>query len=445
VEEVSVLDREQCTSDGRAEGDRCEQAKDKGKRRLTVTATMTIPSYWARESQSGWKEGDAVYDHPTPLDGEGTLSRALESVRILKDKDFQLVIIAVPTCEDIAPEVESRIAEIIKSASPTAGVEMLLFGPSRLRLIHDLLIRDGKKEFVELLQLRGYSNVRNLCMFIPHVLGSDAAVLIDDDEVFEDPNFMSKAREFIGKSADGKSVDAVAGHYLQPDGDYHVKKPFRPWMEFWDQFERMNEAFDKIIGTELRLKETPFVFGGNMIIHRSLFTKVPFDPNVPRGEDIDFLINARMFGFPFFLDNQLSIKHLAPPKTHPVWKRLREDIYRFVYERAKIESQKERERMTRVEPEELDPYPGCFLKRDLDEKIEKACKLLSEEYLAQGDEKSSEEALRNIELGKTDAMPKIDPFDNLCDLQKRWQELMNYTGGGEVGLRIREIIQGKKT
>jgi len=47
---------------------------------------------------------------------------------------------------------------------------------------------------------------------------------------------------------------------------------------------KMNEAFDKIIGTEPRLKETPFVFGGNMVIHRDLFSVIPFDPNVPRGE-----------------------------------------------------------------------------------------------------------------------------------------------------------------
>jgi len=151
-----------------------------------------------------------------------------------------------------------------------------------------------------------------------------------------------------------------------------------------------------------------------------------------------------MFGFPFFLDNQLSIKHLPPPKTHPVWRRLREDIYRFVFERTKIENQKKIKGMTRVYPGEFDPYPGCFLKRDLEEKIEKASMLLSEEYLAQEDKEGSKEALRNIELAKTDAVPKFDPFQNLCNLQKRWQELMEYTSKREVGLKIRGIIEGEK-
>jgi hypothetical protein len=405
---------------------------------------MAIPSYWARERGVGWKEGDAVYDHPTPLDEEGTLSTTLKSMKVLADQEFQLIVIAVPTSDEIAAQVERKLGGIIASSSRGVGVEALLFGPSHLKLIHDLLAKDGKREFAELLRLREYSDVRNLCTFIPHVLGSDAAVLIDDDEVFEDPDFMSKAREFIGKKVDGETVNAVAGYYLQPDGDYHVIKTFRPWMEFWDQFERMNQAFDKVIGTKPRLKETSFVFGGNMVIHRKLFTQVPFDPNVPRGEDIDFLINARMFGFRFFLDNQLSIKHLPPPKTHPVWMGLRKDIYRFIYERSKIENQKEKKRMIRVEPEELDPYPGCFLKEDLEEKIEKACKLLSREYLDQGDKRASEEALRNIELAGTDAVPRLDPFDNLCNLQKRWQRLMDYTGRRDVSLRIRQIIEGAR-
>ncbi|MHC1600399.1 MAG: hypothetical protein ACXQS5_06245, partial [Candidatus Methanospirareceae archaeon] len=139
--------------------------------------------------------------------------------------------------------------------------------------------------------------------------------------------------------------------------------------------------------------------------------------------------------------NQLSIMHLPPSKAHPTWMQLREDIYRFIYERAKIETQKEMEGMIQVRPEDFDPYPGCFLKADLEEKIEQACKLLSEEYLAQGDRKDSEEALNNIALAKTDAVPKFDPFQKLCELQKRWQELMLFTSREDIRSRMRDIIK----
>ena len=403
---------------------------------------MVIPSYWGRKMSDGWRSGDAVYDHPTPIDGESTLGRAIESVRILNDKDFQLVILAVATSEDIEEEVEKRVQGIIDESSQGTGVEVILFGPTHLKKINKLLAAGGKDDYAGLLKLEGYSNIRNLCMFVPHIMGSEVALLIDDDEVFEDPDFIKKAREFIGRRVDGETIDAVAGYYLQPDGDFHVSREIKPWMEHWDKIVRMNEAFDKIIGSEPRLKETPFVFGGNMIIHRDLFMVVPFDPGVPRGEDIDFLMNARIFGYTFFLDNQLSIKHLPPPKSHPTWTQLREDIYRFVYERSKIDGQRMVDGLRKITADEFDPYPGCFLKADLEKKVEVACKLLSEEYLASDNKTDSEEVLRNINITKTDAVPKTNPFETLLEIQRRWQELMQYTDKEEVRRSMGAIVGG---
>ena len=66
-----------------------------------MKTTMVIPSYWARDSKVGWQEGDAIFDHPTPLDHYGTLLRAIKSIKIMDDKEFQLVIIAVATSPDI--------------------------------------------------------------------------------------------------------------------------------------------------------------------------------------------------------------------------------------------------------------------------------------------------------------------------------------------------------
>lgn len=405
-----------------------------------MKATMVIPSYWGRESSVGWQEGDAIYDHPTPLDDEGTLQRALESTAVLEDTDFKLAVLAVPTSDDIAEDVEKKIISIINKVRPHSTIELFLFGQSHLSRIHTFLEGQGRNEYIDLLKLRGYSPVRNLCLFLPHILGSEIAVLIDDDEVFEDPGFMSKAREFVGSSVDGNEVNAVAGYYLQPDGNYLLKKSFRPWMGYWDKYSKMDEAFERIIGTGPRLKETPFVFGGNMIIHRKLFTTVPFDPHVTRGEDIDFLINARMFGFNFYLDNQLSIKHLPPPKSHPTWMQLREDIYRFVYERSKIESQQDVKGMNRVFPKDFDPYPGCFFRSDLEEKVEKACRLLSAEYTSEGKETDSKESLHNSVIASTDAVPKHNPFQKLCSLQKVWKDLMDYSAQEDVSSKMRDMI-----
>lgn len=384
---------------------------------------MVIPSYWGRKKSEGWKEGDAVYDHPTSLDEEGILGRLLKSLSILQNKDFNLVIIGVPTNSDIQGEVETKITSILKANLPE--IETLLFSSSHLEKVHHYLKDQNLEEYIPLLQLKGYSNVRNLCLFIPNILGAEAAVLIDDDEVFEDPRFMERTAEFIGQDIDKEKILAVAGYYLNPDGDFLLKKQLFPWMSYWNKNDCMNRAFLEIIAKGPRLKETPFAFGGNMVVHRRLFKFVPFDPAITRGEDIDFLINARMFGLKIYLDNELSIKHLAPPKAHPLWRQMREDICRFVFEKSKLEAQKPTPDMVRVTAEDLDPYPGEFLKKDLEEKIFRSNQMLAMEYLQKDDKPGVEECMKNILLSQTNAIPRENPFENLLNLQKRWKSLMD--------------------
>ncbi len=404
---------------------------------ISLKTTMVIPSYWSRESRTGWREGDLVYDHPTPLDREGTLLRALRSIGKLDDRDFQLVIVAVPTNKDIALKAEKKIAGIIRSAR--TGVETFLVGPSCLAKVNRYLANQGK-DFSGFLSLSGYPDARNICIFTSHILGSDVAVLLDEDEVV-DSGFMTKATEFIGRKVAGRPVYGVAGYYTRPDGEYHIKRPSRRWMRHWGQVSSMNKAFNRVIRTRPRLKETPFVFGGNMVIHRRLFTDIPFDPNVPRGEDIDYLINARMFGYRFYLDNELSVRHLPPGMSHPAWQRLREDICRFVYERHKLLRQRSVSGMKRVRPGDLDPYPGHFLRRDLQKRIEETCRLLSIEYLKRGDSEASRETLMNIELARTDAVPEFNPFQRLCQTRREWKRLIRYTGKEGLRSGITEIIR----
>jgi len=81
-----------------------------------MKTTMVIPSYWTRESTEGVKDTDAVYDHPTPIEQEGTLGRALESLGLLEEKDFELVVIAAANAEDIQARVEEKVSHIISSA-----------------------------------------------------------------------------------------------------------------------------------------------------------------------------------------------------------------------------------------------------------------------------------------------------------------------------------------
>jgi len=400
--------------------------------------TMVIPTYWGRRKSEGGRKSDAIYDHPTPLDENGTLGRLLESLSILDNKKFNLVILGVSTAEDIQEEVEKKVSKIIKSKSPC--IQTQLFSVSNLKIIHNYLNGKNLDSFIPLLQLKGYPNVRNMCLFLPHLFDSEVVVLIDDDEVFEDSKFMNKVQEFIGEKRKNESILAVAGYYINPDNDFYLNKESHPWMTYWNKNDCMNRAFKKIIDKEPRLKETPFAFGGNLVIHRKLFTKVPFDPHITRGEDIDFLINSRMFGYKIYLDNQLSIKHLAPPKTHPAWCQMREDIMRFIFQRKKLDCQKPAPRMVKVKSEELDPYPGEFLKEDLKEHIFKSNQMLAIDYLSCGDEEGARECMNNISIAKTMAELQINPFKNLLILQKKWKDLMDLFSSEKTAKEVCDLL-----
>lgn len=400
-----------------------------------MKVTMVIPSYWGRIKSEGRKETDSVYDHPTALDEEGTLGRVLKSISILKKKSFNLVILGVSTAQDIRQKIESRISSIVEDSAPE--VETFFFSYSHLAKIHQHFSQHNKEKFIPLLQLDGYSNIRNLCLFAAHLADSKVAVLIDDDEIFEDPLFMEKALDFIGKKHKGNDVLAVAGYYINPDNDFLINKKIPPWMIHWNKIDCMNRAFKEIIGQGPRLKETTFVFGGNAVIHRNLFMHVPFDPSITRGEDIDFLINARMFGFNFFLDNQLSIKHDAPPKTHPEWRKVREDIYRFVYEKKKLDTQAPLPDMVSITAEELGIYPGEFLKEDLEDRIFRSNVMLATDFLSKGNKKAAMECMKNIHIARTILPPESNPFQNLIQLQKAWESLMDYFSSRKVRQQVR--------
>ena len=383
---------------------------------------VVIPTYWSREKDEGWREGDAVYDHPTPIDDDGTLARTLESMKLLSMKDFKLVLLVCPTTPEVAEVAEKKVVEIVRSVNLKA--ETYIFTISDLDRIAEILYEvDTQRRTASLLTMSGYANVRNMCLLCADILAADAAILIDDDEVFEKADFVERSVEFLGKRIYGDVVYGMAGYYINKHDQYYDDVKAESWMTYWDRFGTKAKAFDEIIGCSPRIKRTPFAFGGAMILHRDLFQSVPFDPHITRGEDIDYLINSRMYGFSFFLDNTLSIKHLPVPKKHPQWKRIREDIYRFVYEKSKLSTQYKTGNMVMVTPEDFDPYPGEFLRDDLDEKIFRSNMMLAADYMLKGDAEGCAESLNNIAISRKDAKPGFDTFSRYRLNQKLWEQI----------------------
>ncbi len=400
---------------------------------------IVIPSYWGRSSCEPFNREDAIYDHPTCLNQEGTLFRALESIRILKHDDFRVVVIGVATHPQLEKEVESRIAEIVTPFKEEFPVAWL--SHSDERHIHKVMTEEGKSSFTDLVCFTGYSNIRNACLVAAALTGAEGAVLFDDDEVYEDPLYLSKVEDHLGGEHQGSFVGGIAGYYVNPDGGYVVKEPEEWFWAEWPAAREMNRAFSIIEGGD-RLKVTSWVFGGNMVIHRRLFQLIPFDPHVRRGEDIDYLINCKIFGYDFFLDNQLWIRHLPPPKTAPLWARFREDVFRFVYTRQKLRAQERCSEKTtgrRITVEELDPYPGRFLRDDLEELIFKTSLLMGLDFLSRGDREGFEESMRNIHLARYQAPVQYDPYQWYLAFQKRWEEFMEWLCGCET---LTQYMQG---
>lgn len=382
--------------------------------------TIVVPTYWGTAGKLNYSQEEVVFDHPTPLDTMGTLPAFFDSLEILNEQNFFVSIIVVPNTEQIVSEAIKKINDLVDPYRDNYKIKII--HPDNLAALRDQLKQHGVSESsLDLLNVSNYAAVRNMCSLAGILNESKLTVFIDDDEVFVDPEFLNKARDFVGKEVNGETVHAVAGYYLQPDS-YRIENKTSPdWaIPQWDKVNGMNNAFDKIIGEQPRLKVSPFVFGGNMVVDLETLMKVPFDPQITRGEDIDFLINLRIYGINFYLDNELAIKHLPPSAHRPEWKNLREDVKRFLYEKKKLDDHSD---LPGLSPTDFDPYPGVFLKDDLEKRIIETATKLMEKYEKDKDEEGFVESQKLITMVKKNPYKNIDTKNWLIKITRDWQEL----------------------
>jgi len=57
---------------------------------------------------------DSIFDHPTPVDIDGTLPGTLESFKELRNSDFCVVLITAPVNPKLTEDVENKIEGFIK-------------------------------------------------------------------------------------------------------------------------------------------------------------------------------------------------------------------------------------------------------------------------------------------------------------------------------------------
>lgn len=388
--------------------------------------TIVIPTYWGAGGKKVVLGEKIVFDHPTPLDQEGTLSRLIDSFKVVERIDECLVtVIPVANTPEIIEEVTEKVKNILKPFMRRYKIDIL--DEIKLSELRKELKQEGvESSALELLSLKNYASVRNVCSIAGILNKSKFVVFIDDDEVFTDPDFLVKIKSGIGKYIENTEIKSLAGYYLQPDSYKLDESRVPSWRkQHWNNASAMNEAFEKFIGNPPRYKKTPFVFGGNMAVELDTLMRVPFDPKITRGEDIDFLINLKTEGIDFYLDRELSIKHLPPSVKRAEWKTLKEDSIRFLYSRKKIQD-------FNLDVGFFDPYPGLFLKEDLEDRIIKTAEILIEEYRSRGSRDDIEECNKIIDYVKSEPFSDFDTKKWLSDLKERWQKITQLLPGKNI-------------
>jgi hypothetical protein len=402
--------------------------------------SIVFPMFWGRKKAEIHKEGDHFYDHPTALDDEGTIPALFDSLRVLKDRDLDIIAVAGASHPSIERDVEAAAEGLLRKHAAQAGVTLHVFSYSHMRKLHDFLRREGKGHLTETISLVGYSPLRNACLVAAHILGKEIAVSIDDDCILVDPDYVGRIRQRMLSDFEGTPIRACCGPYLTESGTITLNRPSHPHTVYWTVIEAMNEAFKKYIVEAPGVKEVPFAIMGNIAVHRDFYARCPLDPPMRRGEDMDWVMNAHILGERFVMDTELLIQHCPPPRPHPTWRPLREDIYRFRYQRAKIDHSREGDGYHRLDSERYLPYPGRFFQDDF---VERACQanlVLAMDYLTQGKPDDAGEALHNMVHARYLSEPLGDPFRAYIDFQKKWERMMSFIEGRRA--EVREVVFG---
>ena len=353
------------------------------------------------------------YDHTTNINDEGELDRCLASLECVENLGLVILLVAA----DRSLEAEA-LAKVRKTAAAHRQLSTLVIGSTELALVRQRMEQLGITNVNQQIGLRGYGAVRNLGLVIANTLGFDAVIFLDDDEVIDDPDFMRKAAYGLGKlTKKGVPILAKTGYYINDQGSYYSKWEDRWYNRFWQQGSAFNDWIRHAMAGP-RLSRSNHVCGGCLAIHKEAFRRLAFDPWIPRGEDLDYMLDLRMYGSDIWFDNQWQLRHL-PPKTKHEGARFHQDIFRWLYEHAKLEYSYSLIDLLRITPQSLKPYPGPFLERGLSRRIAITAFLRS---LVRPDKKAYRRAAKEA-LGEARRYAEQN-CANYFEFQRTWPQIM---------------------
>ncbi|MCL2403748.1 MAG: hypothetical protein FWC86_05945 [Coriobacteriia bacterium] len=319
----------------------------------------------------------APFSHPTALDNpKPPLVDCLSSLANLKDVN-KIVLVVATTDSTIDVRADDRVREI---AEQFPQLDILIFGTGETSSLFRRLEQMEMHTLIEALSIKSYGATRNLGCLVASILGFDSLIFIDDDEIVDDPDFMSSASFGLGQPIhSGGYLFAKSGMITDMTGDFyqmgtgHLKQGDQAdkaslnklmprvkghWADFlWKDQDAINQTIAQALKPP-RMHRSTIAYGGCLAIHREMFTKVAFDPWIMRGEDVDYVINARMHGGDIYIDDQWIIRHNSPKTGRNSAERFRQNIYRLIYEHRKIEFAKSQVDLAQVTAQSLMPFPG---------------------------------------------------------------------------------------
>ena len=316
---------------------------------------IVVPTFVSARKRVGGSSILTTYDHTTPLSQQGELPRLLESLRGVEDVGVIAILVAAET------GIEAQAAEKVQRITDRfPDLSTIVIGSSELALIQQRMEQLSLGRLSHEVSLAGYGAIRNLGLVVADALGFDAVVFIDDDVVINDAAFLHKAMYGLGKiTKQGVPILAKTGFYYNSEGTYLSRSQDKWYNHFWQQGKAFNEWIESAMRGS-RLSRSNHVCGGCLALHKEAFKRLSFDPWIPRGEDLDYMLNLRMYGSDIWFDNQWSMSHL-PPETTSEGTRFTQDVYRWLYEYRKMEYSRTQIDLLQVKPASLEPYPGPFL------------------------------------------------------------------------------------
>lgn len=331
-----------------------------------MNPVIIISSYWAEGDQPGSLGERGVYDYTTPVNKPlpelETCLASLEQVRGVMR--VVVLVVAPPESEESA---RARVNSICRAH---LGLNPLVIGAQEAAHIERAVARLAHHVAGETVSLRGYGAIKNMGLAVAAVFGHDVAVFLDDDEVVLDSDFLVNAVFGLGSVNRQNLQILVKSGFFIDEYESPYAEPTDEWTErYWSKAADFNKVMEKAQTSANRITRANHMCGGCCALHAAAFTRVPFDPYITRGEDLDYLLNLRACGMDVWFDNQWFVRAQPPEEAASVPSVFMQDVHRWLYEYRKLDALNARRDLRTITPESLMPYPAPWLSQEVRRRV----------------------------------------------------------------------------